>query len=64
VATESDIAQDSEKKPIALSDEVRAELHTLYEKYSDLCENPDALAQPLRGIAGFVKKEGGQERDA
>ena len=63
MATESDITQDIHSGSDASS--VKAELQKLYEKYGDLCDNADSLAQPLKAIAQFVKKEGGeQERDA
>ena len=63
MATESDIAPDMHSESDASSSE-KAEFRKLYEKYSDLCDNADSLAQPLKAIAQFVKKEGrGGERD-
>jgi len=62
MATESDIAQDVHSGSDAAS--AKAELRKLYEKYSDLCDNADSLAQPLKAIAQFVKREGGEEGDA
>ena len=38
-----------------LSEEARADLVAFAEKYSDLIENADALSQPMREIAKFVK---------
>ena len=43
----------------ALSEEAKEELRAMSEKYSDLIANADALPQPMRAIAQFVKKEGG-----
>jgi len=52
---------DSVKTPDALSEEERATLRELGEKYRELIENADALPRPMRAIAQFVKKEGGWE---
>lgn len=43
---------------VDLSGEVKRKLHELYKKHADLCDNADELAEPLRSIARFVKKEG------
>ena len=43
----------------ALSEEAKEKLRAMSEKYSDLIANADALPQPMRAIAQFVKKEGG-----
>ena len=42
-----------------LSEEAKEELRAMSEKYSDLIANADALPQPMRAIAQFVKKESG-----
>ena len=63
MATESDTTQVMHSGSAASS--VKAELQKLYEKYGDLCDNADSLAQPLKAIAQFVKREGeGEEGDA
>ena len=43
-----------------LSEEAKEELRAMSEKYSDLIANADVLPQPMRAIAQFVKKEGGE----
>lgn len=53
-------ALSSEKTPSALSEEARAALQAFYEKHRELIENADALPQPMRTIAKFVKKEVGE----
>ena len=47
----------SEKTPSALSEEERAALQAFYEKHREQIENADALSQPMRAIAKFVKNE-------
>ena len=49
----------SEKAPSALSAEERTALQGFCEKYREQIANADALPQPMRSIAQFVKKEGG-----
>ena len=44
-----------------LGEKARADLQGLYEKYREWIENADALPQPMRAIAEFVKREGGRE---
>ena len=48
------------KTPSALSKEARAALQAFYEKHREQIENADALPQPMRAIAEFVKKEVGE----
>ena len=50
-------ALSTEKTPSALSEEERAALQAFYEKHREQIENADALPQPVRTIAKFVKKE-------
>ena len=50
-------ALSTEKTPSALSEEERAALQAFYEKHREQIENADALPQPMRTIAEFVKKE-------
>ena len=50
-------ALSTEKTPSALSEEARAALQAFYEKHREQIENADALPQPMRTIAEFVKKE-------
>ena len=45
-----------------LGEKARADLQGLYEKYREWIENADALPQPMRVIAEFVKKEVGMEK--
>jgi hypothetical protein len=40
-----------------ISDQDKAKLCALAEKYADLIAHSDSLPQPLRAIAEFVKKE-------
>ena len=47
----------SVKTPSALCEEERAALQAFYEKHREQIENADALPQPMRTIAEFVKKE-------
>ena len=51
----------SVKTPSALSEEARAALREFGEKHRELIVNADLLSQPMRAIAQFVKKEGGEE---
>ena len=47
----------SVKTPKALSEEDRAALQGFYEKHREVIDDADALSQPMRAIAEFVKKE-------
>ena len=47
----------SVKTSIVLCEEARADLQRFYEKHREWIENADALPQPMRAIAEFVKKE-------
>ena len=47
----------SGKMPSALSEEETAALQEFYEKHREWIKNADALPQPMRAIAEFVKKE-------
>ena len=49
----------SEKTPSVLSEEARVALQGFYEKHREQIANADALPQPMRAIAQFVKKVGG-----
>ena len=49
----------SEKTPSTLSEEAKAALLVFSEKHREQIANADALPQPMRTIAQFVKKEGG-----
>ena len=52
-------ALSSEKTPSTLSEKATAALQVFYEKHREQIANADALPQPMRAIAQFVKKEGG-----
>ena len=57
----------TKKTPSALSEEAQAALQAFYEKHREQIENADALSQPMRAIAEFVKNEiekGGAKEDA
>jgi len=43
-----------------ISEQGKAKLHALREKYADLIAHSDSLPQPVRAIAEFVKKETGR----
>lgn len=58
---------DSREMPATseLSEGARADLRAFAEQYHDLIEDADALPEPLRKIAGFVKAtiaEGGSDQ--
>jgi len=40
-----------------ISDQGKAKLRALAEKYADLIAHSDSLPQPVRAIAEFLKKE-------
>jgi len=42
-----------------ISDQGKATVHVLAEKYADLIAHSDSLPLRLRAVAEFVKKEGG-----